>query len=52
MEKPRIRPKTLVQWIVKRGISVHLPVETHEKAEFYREAIGDLVTVRESLSER
>lgn len=44
-----IQLRSLVQWIVDRGIPVHLPVESHDKAEFYREAIGDLVTVRESL---
>ena len=27
----------------------HLPVETAEKAAFYRETVGDLVTVRESI---
>ena len=28
---------------------VHFPVESAEKAKFYRSAVGDLVTVRESL---
>lgn len=41
--------RTLVKWIVDRGIPVHIPVETRNKAEFYRDAIGDLVTIRESL---
>lgn len=31
------------------GIKVHFPVETPEKAEFYRSKIGDIVTIRESL---
>ena len=31
------------------GIPVHIPIETHNKAEFYRSVIGDLVVIRESL---
>jgi hypothetical protein len=31
------------------GIPVHFPVESAEKAEFYRAQVGDLVTVRESI---
>ena len=31
------------------GIPVHFPVESAEKAEFYRSAIGSLATVRESI---
>lgn len=33
----------------KHSIPVHLPMETAEKAEFYREKLGDLVVVRESI---
>jgi hypothetical protein len=33
----------------KAGIPVHLPVESAEKAAFYREAIGGLAVVRESI---
>lgn len=31
------------------GIPVHFPVESSEKAEFYRSAVGTLATVRESI---
>lgn len=31
------------------GIPVHFPVESAEKAEFYRRHVGDLVTIRESV---
>ena len=46
---PRLRQllKTIRQ---RSGLDrVHFPVETAEKAAFYREAIGDLCTVRESI---
>jgi hypothetical protein len=33
----------------KSGAPVHFPVESAEKAEFYRGAVGDLVTIRESI---
>lgn len=33
----------------KHGIPVHFPTETAEKAAFYREKVGDLVTIRESI---
>lgn len=46
---PRLRQ--LLEFANKRSGSgrVHFPVESAEKAAFYREQIGDLVTVRESL---
>jgi hypothetical protein len=43
--------RALVSWIVTRQIPVHLPIETADKARFYREILGDIVTVRESLQE-
>lgn len=33
----------------RAGIPVHFPVESAEKAAFYREKVGDLVTIRESV---
>jgi len=33
----------------RAGIPVHFPVESAEKARFYRERVGDLVTIRESV---
>ena len=33
----------------RHGIPVHFPVESAEKARFYREKVGDLVTIRESI---
>lgn len=33
----------------RAGSPVHFPVESAEKAEFYRETVGDIVTVRESI---
>jgi len=33
----------------RAGIPVHFPVESAEKAAFYREHVGDLVTIRESV---
>lgn len=45
-----VQLRTLVKLLVANKIPIHLPVESHEKAEFYREALeGLLVTVRESL---
>lgn len=41
--------RSLVRWLVDRGVPVHLPVESPSKAAFYREAVGDLIAVRESL---
>jgi hypothetical protein len=35
--------------LVGHSVPVHLPVESADKASFYREAVGDLVCVRESL---
>lgn len=33
----------------RAGVPVHFPVESAEKAEFYRRAVGELATVRESV---
>lgn len=46
---PRFRG--LLEFFQKRSGTgrVHLPVESAAKARFYREIVGDLVTVRESL---
>lgn len=33
----------------KAGTPVHFPVESAEKAAFYRERVGDLATIRESI---
>jgi hypothetical protein len=41
--------RALVTWLSTRGVPVHFPIETEDKAQFYRELVGDLVTVRESL---
>jgi len=41
--------RALVRWLVERGVKIHLPLESPSKVAFYREAIGDLVTIRESL---
>lgn len=41
--------RALVRWLVDRGVKIHLPLESPSKVAFYREAIGDLVTIRESL---
>jgi len=41
--------RALVELLVSNGIPVHLPVESNQKARFYRSLVGDLVTVRESL---
>ena len=44
----RTQFRTLVRVCVDNGIPVHIPVETHAKARFYRSLVGDLVTIRES----
>lgn len=44
---PRFR--ALLAFNRKRGTPVHLPVESPEKAAFYREHVGDLAVVRESI---
>jgi hypothetical protein len=44
---PRFR--ALLAFNRKRGTPVHLPVESLEKAAFYREHVGDLAVVRESI---
>ncbi len=41
--------RTLVKWCVDNGIPVHIPVESYDKARFYRSLVGDLVTIRESI---
>jgi hypothetical protein len=41
--------RELLKFCVANSIKVHLPVESAEKAAFYREVIGDLVTIRESI---
>jgi len=41
--------RALVQLLVANGIPVHLPVESNQKARFYRSLVGDLIIVRESL---
>ena len=38
-----------LQFAKKHTIPVHLPVETADKAAFYRAKLGELVTVRESI---
>lgn len=44
---PRMR--ALLAHLNRRGTRVHLPTESSEKAAFYREHLGDLVIVRESI---
>ena len=41
--------RELCELVVKAETPVHLPVESAEKATFYRSIVGDIVTVRESL---
>jgi hypothetical protein len=41
--------RTFLEIVISNGSQVHIPVESHEKAEYYRQAIGDLVVIRESL---
>lgn len=43
--------RALVTWLAARGVPVHLPIETNDKTRFYREILGNIVTVRESLQE-
>lgn len=43
--------RALLTYCRQTGIDVHIPVETNEKAEFYRSIIGDLACIRESLQE-
>ncbi|MDB4631894.1 hypothetical protein OAF96_00510 [bacterium] len=43
--------RKLVELLVANDIPVHLPVETHAKAKFYRSIVGDLIEVRESLQD-
>lgn len=43
--------RKLVELLVANNIPVHLPVETHAKAKFYRSIVGDLIEVRESLQD-
>lgn len=44
---PRFR--ALLEFNRKRGTPVHLPVESPAKAAFYREHVGELAVVRESI---
>lgn len=41
--------RALLTHLNRRGTPVHLPCESAEKAAFYREHVGDLVIVRESI---
>lgn len=41
--------RELLSTLRAKSIPVHFPVESAEKAAFYREIVGDLVTVRESI---
>jgi hypothetical protein len=44
---PRLR--SLLEFCRQRGTPVHFPVESAEKAAFYREHVGALAVVRESI---
>lgn len=41
--------RELLSTLRGKAIPVHFPVESAEKAEFYREIVGDIVTIRESI---
>lgn len=41
--------RALLTHLKRRGTRVHLPCESADKAAFYREHVGDLVIVRESV---
>jgi hypothetical protein len=41
--------RALMSYCSQQNIPVHFPTETDEKAEDYRELVGDYVTVRESI---
>jgi hypothetical protein len=41
--------REFLQTANRAGIPVHFPVESAEKAAFYRQHVGDLVTIRESI---
>jgi hypothetical protein len=41
--------REFLQTASRAGIPVHFPVESAEKAAFYRQHVGDLVTIRESI---
>jgi len=41
--------RELLAFCKANAIPVHFPVESAEKAEFYRGRVGDLVTIRESI---
>lgn len=41
--------RTFLKIALAHGAKIHFPVESAAKAEFYREKVGDLVCVRESL---
>ena len=40
--------RALLSWCRSHCVRVHFPVETKEKAQFYRRSVGDLVIIRES----
>lgn len=44
--------RALLSWCRSHGVRVHFPVETEQKAQFYRRAVGDLVVIRESATGR
>lgn len=41
--------RALLVFCNQQGIAVHFPVESSTKAKFYGEAVGDLVTVRQTV---
>ena len=41
--------RTFLAYAKQNGIPVHIPVESHRKAVFYRKHLGHLAIVRESL---
>lgn len=41
--------RELLSTLKRAGVPVHLPVESAEKADFYRSVVGGLATVRESI---
>lgn len=44
--------RRMLSKLKKAGTPVHLPIETARKANRYRKALGDVVTVRESVANR
>lgn len=41
--------RELLLFCAENGIEVHFPAESAEKAEYYREKLGNLITIRESI---